>query len=37
MSGYVSQPAEPGVPPPTDPVAPIDRTGGYLGRPGRPR
>ena len=31
MSGSVPQPAEPGAASPVDPVAPIDRTGGYLG------
>jgi peptide/nickel transport system permease protein len=31
MSGSVPQPAGPGVPSPVDPVAPLDRTGGYLG------
>jgi peptide/nickel transport system permease protein len=37
MSGPVPQPADPGVPSPADrvaPVAPIDRTGGYLGATG---
>jgi len=31
MSGSVPQPVEPGAASPVDPVAPIDRTGGYLG------
>jgi len=31
MSGSIPQPAEPGAASPVDPVAPIDRTGGYLG------
>jgi len=31
MSGSMPQPAEPGAASPVDPVAPIDRTGGYLG------
>ncbi len=35
MSGYLPQPADPGVPPPVDPVAPTDRTGGYLGPAGQ--
>ncbi len=35
MSGYVSQPAEPDVPSPVDPVASLDRTGGYLGPTGQ--
>ena len=34
MSGSVPQPAEPGAASPVDPVAPIDRTGGYLGATG---
>ena len=34
MSGPVPQPAEPGAASPVDPVAPIDRTGGYLGPAG---
>jgi peptide/nickel transport system permease protein len=34
MSGPVPQPAEPGAASPVDPVAPIDRTGGYLGPTG---
>ena len=34
MSAPVPQPAEPGVPSPVDPVAPLDRTGGYLGPTG---
>jgi peptide/nickel transport system permease protein len=34
MSGSVPQPAEPGAASPVDPVAPIDRTGGYLGPTG---
>ena len=37
MSGSVPQPAEPGVPSAVDPVAPLDRTGGYLGAAGAPR
>jgi peptide/nickel transport system permease protein len=35
MSGPLPQPAEPGVPSPADPVAPLDRTGGYLGATGQ--
>ena len=35
MSGYVPQPADPGVPPPAEPVASLDRTGGYLGPTGQ--
>ena len=35
MSGYLPQPVEPGVPSPVDPVAPLDRTGGYLGPTGQ--
>ena len=35
MSGYLPQPADPGVPSPVDPVAPLDRTGGYLGPTGQ--
>ncbi len=35
MSGYVSQPTEPDVPSPVDPVASLDRTGGYLGPTGQ--
>jgi peptide/nickel transport system permease protein len=31
MSGSIPQPVEPGAASPVDPVAPIDRTGGYLG------
>src|SRR5260370_2859589 len=31
MSGSIPQPVEPGAGSPVDPVAPIDRTGGYLG------
>jgi len=34
MSGSVPQPTEPGAASPVDPVAPIDRTGGYLGPTG---
>jgi peptide/nickel transport system permease protein len=34
MSGSIPQPAEPGAASPVDPVAPIDRTGGYLGPTG---
>lgn len=34
MSGSMPQPAEPGAASPVDPVAPIDRTGGYLGPTG---
>ena len=34
MSGSVPQPAEPGAASPVDPVAPLDRTGGYLGPTG---
>ncbi len=34
MSGSVPQPVEPGAASPVDPVAPIDRTGGYLGPTG---
>ena len=34
MSGPLPQPAEPGAASPVDPVAPIDRTGGYLGATG---
>jgi peptide/nickel transport system permease protein len=34
MSGSVPQPAEPGAASPVDPVAPVDRTGGYLGPTG---
>jgi peptide/nickel transport system permease protein len=34
MSGSVPQPAEPGAASPVDPVASIDRTGGYLGPTG---
>jgi hypothetical protein len=34
MSGSMPQPAEPGAASPVDPVAPIDRTGGYLGATG---
>jgi peptide/nickel transport system permease protein len=34
MSGHVPQPAEPGVPSPVEPVASLDRTGGYLGPAG---
>ena len=35
MSGSLPQPVDPGVPPPADPVAPLDRTGGYLGPAGQ--
>ena len=35
MSGYLPQPADPGVPSPVDPVASLDRTGGYLGPAGQ--
>ena len=35
MSGYVPQPVDPGVPPPSEPVASLDRTGGYLGPTGQ--
>ena len=35
MSGYLPQPADPGVPSPTEPVASLDRTGGYLGPAGQ--
>ena len=35
MSGYLPQPVDPGVPSPVDPVAPLDRTGGYLGPAGQ--
>jgi peptide/nickel transport system permease protein len=35
MSGYVPQPVDPGVPPPAEPVASLDRTGGYLGPTGQ--
>src|SRR5208337_116490 len=35
MSGYVPQPADPGVPSPAEPVASLDRTGGYLGPTGQ--
>jgi peptide/nickel transport system permease protein len=34
MSGSIPQPGEPGAASPVDPVAPIDRTGGYLGPTG---
>jgi len=34
MSGSVPQPAEPSAASPVDPVAPVDRTGGYLGPTG---
>jgi peptide/nickel transport system permease protein len=34
MSGSIPQPVEPGAASPVDPVAPIDRTGGYLGPTG---
>ena len=34
MSGSIPQPVEPGAGSPVDPVAPIDRTGGYLGPTG---
>ena len=34
MSSPVPQPAEPGAPAAVDPVAPLDRTGGYLGATG---
>jgi peptide/nickel transport system permease protein len=34
MSGSVPQPTEPGAASPVDPVAPVDRTGGYLGPTG---
>jgi peptide/nickel transport system permease protein len=34
MSGSVPPPVEPGAASPVDPVAPIDRTGGYLGATG---
>jgi peptide/nickel transport system permease protein len=34
MSGSIPQPVEPGAASPADPVAPIDRTGGYLGPTG---
>ena len=35
MSGYLPQPTDPGVPSPTEPVASLDRTGGYLGPTGQ--
>ena len=35
MSGYLPQPADPGVPSPAEPVASLDRTGGYLGPTGQ--
>jgi peptide/nickel transport system permease protein len=35
MSGTVPQPADPGAPPPAEPVASLDRTGGYLGPAGQ--